>query len=62
LAKEIGAKGLMGQSYFDLGLLYGTKKENDLARDCMSKAVSLFEECGAEFRLEEAKLAMASYI
>jgi len=44
LAKEIGAKGLLGGTYLDLGLLYKTKKRVDQARQCISKAIQIFEE------------------
>jgi len=44
LAKEIGAKGLLGGTYLDLGLLYKDRKRADQARQCISKAIQIFEE------------------
>ena len=61
IAGQIGAKGLMGQALLDLGLLYGLKKEQGRARDCITEAISLFDTCGAECRLEEAKRAIAPF-
>jgi tetratricopeptide (TPR) repeat protein len=58
IAGKIGAKGLMGQALLDLGLLYGLKKEPGQARDCIAEAITLFDTCGAECRLAQAKEAM----
>jgi tetratricopeptide (TPR) repeat protein len=60
LAKEIGAKGVEGQAYFDLGMLYKTKKKKDLAKQYISKAVQVFEETNAEVYLEQARQALES--
>ena len=60
VAKEIGAKGLLGQAYVDLGLLHKTKKRTDKARDCISKAIELFKKCEADVFLKQAKDALAS--
>jgi tetratricopeptide (TPR) repeat protein len=54
-AEETGAKGVLGQSCLDLGLLYKIKKRNDEARKYISKAVKIFEECGAYAFLEQAR-------
>jgi class 3 adenylate cyclase/tetratricopeptide (TPR) repeat protein len=59
-AKEVGAKGLMAQSYHGLGLLHTAKKRTDQARECISKAIELFEQCEAEVYLLQAKQALAS--
>jgi len=55
LAKELGAKGLLGTNYLDLGLLYKARKRTDQARQCISKAIQIFEECEAEVYLAQAK-------
>ena len=59
-AKEIGAKGILGQAYLGLGLLYKARGRNDQAKACISEAVSLFEQCEAEVYLRQAKEALAS--
>ena len=60
VAKEIGAKGVLGQAYLGLGLLHKAKKKNDQARQCISRALMIFEECEAEVYLKQAKVALAS--
>ena len=60
IAKEIGANGWMAGAYMDLGLLHKAKKRNDQAKECISKAINLFEQCEAEVYLQRAKEALAS--
>jgi len=60
MAKEIGAKGVIGQAYLDLGLLYKTKKRKNQAKQYISKAIHLFKETKAEVFLKLAKKAMES--
>jgi class 3 adenylate cyclase/tetratricopeptide (TPR) repeat protein len=60
VAKEIGAKGLLGQAKLDLGMLHKAKNRTDQARECISTAVQLFEVCEAEVYLQQATEAMAS--
>jgi len=60
VAKEIGAKGVLGQAYLDLGLLYKAKGRVEQARKYISEAVQLFEECEAEIYLKQAKEAITS--
>jgi tetratricopeptide (TPR) repeat protein len=55
VAQEIGTKGILGQAYLDLGLLHKTKGKNYRARECISEAVKLFEQCHAEIHLRRAK-------
>ena len=57
-AKEIGAKGLHGQACLDLALLYKSKGRIDEARDCLSEAIIILEQCEAETYLINAKEAM----
>jgi class 3 adenylate cyclase len=59
-AKEIGARSVLGKAYHDLGLLYEAKGRTDQARQCISKAVQIFEECEAQVYLAQAKEALAS--
>ena len=60
MAKEIGVKGLLGQAYMDLGLLHKAKKRTAQARECISKAIKVFEECEAEVYLKQANEALES--
>ncbi|MFC1535371.1 AAA family ATPase, partial [Thermodesulfobacteriota bacterium] len=60
VSKEIGAKGPLGMAYLDLGMFYKSKKETDQARACLSEAIRIFEENGAEIYLTQAKEALAS--
>jgi tetratricopeptide (TPR) repeat protein len=60
VAKEIGASGILGGAYLDLGLLHKIKKRNDRARECISKAIKVFEKCEAKEYLKAAKEALAS--
>jgi len=60
VAEEIGAKSILGQAYLGLGLLHKTKKRNDKARECISKAIQLFEICHADVYLKQAKEALTS--
>jgi class 3 adenylate cyclase/tetratricopeptide (TPR) repeat protein len=58
VAKDIGATGILGQAYLGLGLLHKQKGENDKAKECISEALGLFEECEAEVYLKEAREAL----
>ena len=62
VAKEIGAKGMEGQAYLDLGRLHQAKGRSDQARDCFSKAARIFEECGSEAHLKQAQKALESLL
>jgi hypothetical protein len=53
-AKEIGAKGIQGQAYLRLGLLYIEKGNKQRAMDSISSAIQLFEEGEAKTFLEQA--------
>jgi hypothetical protein len=58
VSKEIGDKGLLGEAYLNLGLLYREKKKTDQARERLSEAVRIFEECEIDVFLREAKEAL----
>jgi class 3 adenylate cyclase/tetratricopeptide (TPR) repeat protein len=60
VAKEIGAKGMLGRAYLGLGLLHRAKRRQDQAGECISEAIQIFEECEAETYLEQAKEVLAS--
>ena len=53
-AKEIGDNGLLGQAYFNLGLLHKAKKRVAKAKECLSEATKIFEETEAEVYLRQA--------
>ncbi|UCG66961.1 MAG: tetratricopeptide repeat protein, partial [Deltaproteobacteria bacterium] len=59
-AKEIGAKEILGQAYLDLCLLHKAKRRQDQARECISEAIQIFEECEAEVYLAQAKEVFGS--
>ena len=59
-AREIGAKGIMGVAYLDLGSLHKTKKRTKQAHECISEAIKLFEEIGSDGYLKQAREALAS--
>ena len=60
VAKEIGAKGILGGAYYDLGLFHKAKKRIDRARQCISEAIKIFEKTEAEGFLKQAKEALES--
>lgn len=60
LAENIGAKSITGPAYLDWGRLHKAKKRTDQAKECISKALELFEQCEANAHLRQAKEALAS--
>jgi hypothetical protein len=60
VAREIGAKGILGQAYFDLGLLHKTKGRTERARECITESIQIFEQCESEARRKLAKETLAS--
>ena len=62
IAEEIGAKGILGKAYLNLGLLHRIKGRTDEAKGSISKAIQVFEEGEFENCLETAKKALASLI
>jgi class 3 adenylate cyclase/tetratricopeptide (TPR) repeat protein len=60
IAKEIGAKGILGQAYLDMGELRKIKGRNDEARKYITDAIQLFEECENDFFLKQAREALAA--
>jgi tetratricopeptide (TPR) repeat protein len=61
-AKEIGAKLILGQAYHDLGLLHKAKKRSDPARECISEAIKIFEQCKVKEHLKQANEALESLL
>ena len=60
LFREIGAKNMLGQALLELGRLHKAKKRNELARECFSEAVDLFQECDAPIYLKQTQEELAS--
>jgi tetratricopeptide (TPR) repeat protein len=60
IAQQIGAKGVLGQAHFDLGLLHKAKGRKEQAKKWISQAVDLFEQCQAEVYLKRAREALES--
>ena len=60
VAEKIGAKGVEGQAYLNLGQLNKAMGKNDQTRHCFSRAIQIFEESEAAVYLDQAKEAMVS--
>jgi class 3 adenylate cyclase/tetratricopeptide (TPR) repeat protein len=60
VAKEIGAKSLLGPLYLDLGLLHKANKRTDKARWCLAEAIQIFEQCEAKVYLKQVKEVLGS--
>jgi tetratricopeptide (TPR) repeat protein len=55
ISKKINTPGLTGPAYYYLGLFYKKRKRIDKAIECISNATRIFEKCGAEAYLKQAK-------
>jgi tetratricopeptide (TPR) repeat protein len=60
IAKEIGAKSVMGPVFLDWALLHKAKKRKEQAKECISKAIEIFEQCEADMYLKQANEALES--
>ncbi len=58
VAEEMGAKTILGGAYLDLGLLHKARKRPDKAKQCISEAIKIFEQCEVEIFLHQAKEAL----
>jgi class 3 adenylate cyclase/tetratricopeptide (TPR) repeat protein/predicted transcriptional regulator len=58
--REIGAKAFLAQGYLGLGLVYSAEGDKDKARQYVSEAISLFEQCELETYLKQAKEVLES--
>jgi hypothetical protein len=54
MAKDFGADLLLGHAYLDLGTLNMNKNRYVQARNYITKAVPIFESCGADAYLQQA--------
>ena len=60
LEREMGANHLLGLACLDLAILHKARKRRSKARECLSEAITLFEQCEAEAFLQQAKEELAS--
>jgi len=60
VAREIGAKCILGSACLDLGLLYRAKKRTDNAKQYILEAIDIFEQCEAEILVKQAKEAYST--
>jgi class 3 adenylate cyclase/tetratricopeptide (TPR) repeat protein len=60
VAREIGASGMLASALLDLGNFHKAKGRKEQARDHLTEAVKLFQQCEAEIFLKQAKDALAS--
>jgi len=60
VAREIGAKGILGQAYLDLGHFYKLKKNPEKAIGYVSASIEVFKQCNAEAHLKKAKSLLGS--
>jgi|WetSurMetagenome_2_1015567.scaffolds.fasta_scaffold05743_2 class 3 adenylate cyclase/tetratricopeptide (TPR) repeat protein len=58
VAREIGANETHGRACLSLGLLHKARGRDEQARECLVRAVKMFEDCAAEAYLKEAKEAL----
>ena len=62
LATEVKANGILAQTYLDLGIYHQTKKRPDKAKECIARAIALFDECKADGYLKQAQRALTAVI
>ena len=60
VSKAIGANGILGQAYLDLGRLHKFKGRKTAALKCLNDAAQIFEFCEAAKYLEQTKATIAS--
>jgi len=60
IARELGAKDTVGRARLALGLLHKSKGRRSQARECLTGAIRVFEECEADDYLRKAKEALES--
>jgi hypothetical protein len=60
LAREVNARGILAKAYLYFGIYHQTKKRSDQARECITRAIALFDECKAERYLKQAEEVLGS--
>jgi hypothetical protein len=58
LAEAVNARGILAQACLDLGIYHQTKNRKDKARECIARAIALFDECRADGYLKQAQRAL----
>jgi hypothetical protein len=58
IGMQIGTRLRLAQACLDLGLLYGHKKRFTDARAYIARSIDLFDRCGADVLLVEARAAL----
>lgn len=61
ISSEIGAKNVLGQAWYDLGLLYRSKGHVQKSRECILRSIEIFDEIQAVFFLSKAKDTLAQF-
>ena len=54
ISSQIDAMGIKGQACLDLGRLYLSKNNNDLAVPLIKESIALFKQLGADSHLQRA--------
>jgi hypothetical protein len=60
VSKELGAKGIEGEAYLELGRLHMFKNQNSQAKDCLLKTTAKLKDREAELFLKQANEILAS--
>jgi len=60
IAEEIGAIGILGEMYLDLGILHKAQKRDEKARECLERAIHLLKQTEADVHLKKANEAFDS--
>jgi class 3 adenylate cyclase/tetratricopeptide (TPR) repeat protein len=58
LFRKFGVNGFLGHAYLSLGRLYKSKKRNNEARECLSKAIQIYKECDSPVFQKQAEDAL----
>jgi hypothetical protein len=58
ISTQIGTRLRLAHAFLDLGLLYGHKNRFNDARDYIARSIDLFDRCGADMLLTEARTAL----
>lgn len=59
-AREVKSTGRVAQAFLHLGLLHKGKKRYEKARECLTEAITIFEEIGADAYLQQAREVLTS--
>ena len=62
LSEKAGARGFLGQPYLQMGLLFLATGKPEKARQYLQKATDVFEQCGPQKSLEQARDLLSSLV